>query len=364
MEKEMVKKRSSNFELLRIVLMFMIVCLHYNGKGLDFSNIKFMSSKYIFSNIVEAFSIVAVNCFVLISGYFLSNSRKIKIKKITHFWITVEIYSFGIFLAMILNNILQPKSVDIIKAIFPITNNMYWFATAYFGLYLIYPFLNILISNLSKKKYIYMLAILTFLQVIVTTLSPFKNGVFDSSTGYSLIWFIYLYFIGAYIRIYYVDNIKRRKYYFIGYILSSISIFLLNILNIYLSKKFNLFKNYIGDSYSYDHILAVIASVMLFLFFKNINIKQNAIGNVINKISPAMFGVYLIHENYFIIPTFWKDIIVINKSLTFKPFLKCYILNTLEIFIACAIISYCVNLIINFCGKILNKYIKLDEIKL
>ena len=70
-------RRQANFELLRIVAMFMIISLHYLVKGWVATPFPFAVKENpvaVFAWLVEAFCIVAVNCYVLISGYFLVES--------------------------------------------------------------------------------------------------------------------------------------------------------------------------------------------------------------------------------------------------------------------------------------------------
>ena len=64
--------RNSNLELLRIVAMLMVTMLHFNACA----NVDLMSfpdgmlCQYKWAFMIESFCIVAVNCFVLMSGYF------------------------------------------------------------------------------------------------------------------------------------------------------------------------------------------------------------------------------------------------------------------------------------------------------
>ena len=69
------KTRESNIELLRIISMIMVVVLHffYHGEILRWTTVE--SSGYLTYWSVEALAFVAVNVFVLISGYFLCLSR-------------------------------------------------------------------------------------------------------------------------------------------------------------------------------------------------------------------------------------------------------------------------------------------------
>ncbi len=66
-----MKKRERNYEILRILAMLMIVCLHYLSKGgaLAAPTGKLAATGYT-AWFIEAFCVVAVNVYVLISGYF------------------------------------------------------------------------------------------------------------------------------------------------------------------------------------------------------------------------------------------------------------------------------------------------------
>ena len=74
------KNRSSNFELLRILLILMIIILHYcnTRMGGVLQNVKESTANYYFIHFVESACIVAVNVFILITGYFMNNKKEIE----------------------------------------------------------------------------------------------------------------------------------------------------------------------------------------------------------------------------------------------------------------------------------------------
>ena len=71
-------KRESNFELLRVICMLMIITGHTLSWGgvLNASNSNIASIIYV----IYAIILVEVNCFILLTGYFQSKS-KFKVKK-------------------------------------------------------------------------------------------------------------------------------------------------------------------------------------------------------------------------------------------------------------------------------------------
>lgn len=82
--------RSSNIELLRIIAMFMVVLGHYYVKG-GFPDDSLMTTSKLVMQFLGSWSKIAVDIFVIISGYFLV-TQKFRWKKIwkffgcTYFW--------------------------------------------------------------------------------------------------------------------------------------------------------------------------------------------------------------------------------------------------------------------------------------
>ena len=84
LEKNMELKRNYSLDLLKIVSIIFVIILHYNnGKmGGLLANTQPGTSNYFIARFTEILTIIACNLFVLISGYFLCKSNKIKIRKI------------------------------------------------------------------------------------------------------------------------------------------------------------------------------------------------------------------------------------------------------------------------------------------
>lgn len=137
-------KRNIGLDILKIIAMIMIVFLHVLSKGRfisDIYNIELYRIAYIF----EILFIIAVNCYVLITGYFQIDA-KFKIKKVINIWIKVVFYSISIYFFILLFGQKEFNIKDGIKVIFPILTNEYWFVNCYILLYIFSPFLNKLIN--------------------------------------------------------------------------------------------------------------------------------------------------------------------------------------------------------------------------
>ena len=134
-------KRLANIELLRILAMMMVVMLHYLGKGelLPPMSLSMDMTGYV-AWILESLSVVAVNVYVLISGYFLveSDFKPGKILKIVlqvlfyTVLLTILAFSFGLVGKEELG------FYNLIVQLFPFQLEQYWFMTSYLVLYIVF----------------------------------------------------------------------------------------------------------------------------------------------------------------------------------------------------------------------------------
>lgn len=134
MEQEIRKKRQVNFELLRILCMYMIVIGHCLFHGRVTAKLGYGTVNYFLSYLIQSFSVVHVNCFVMIGGYFAID-RAFKAERAVKLWKQVAFYSVGIFLLCAIFGSIAP--VDVVKAVLPISSKTYWFASVYMGLMLL-----------------------------------------------------------------------------------------------------------------------------------------------------------------------------------------------------------------------------------
>ena len=90
------KERMANLEVLRCVAMMMVVVLHYLGKGGLLPDLTApLSVQDMVAWLLEAFCIVAVNVYMMISGYFLCESS-FKLSRLLTLWVQLWLYSVGI----------------------------------------------------------------------------------------------------------------------------------------------------------------------------------------------------------------------------------------------------------------------------
>lgn len=291
-------KRQLNFEILRIIAMCMIITMHYLTKGL---NVPKLSEDLSLSNmlwwLIYAFSVGAVNIYVLISGYFLADSRW-RIDKVFSLFFTVWLYSVLVPLTLDALGIVDLGRLslgDWQQLLLPIEYEHYWFATAYVMMYILSPVLAIAVRSLNRELLRGVIAGLVVLFSVLKSINPYL--IPWDKYGNDVLWFIVLFMIAGYIRRFGIQaSITLRV---LTYILTSILILVSElILGVIVNKTGKL--EYMLDMLcANNHILVLLASVALFTAF--IELKTDTInektGRIILMFSSSTFGIYLLHEN-------------------------------------------------------------------
>ena len=94
--------RQSNFELMRIAAMLLILAGHFGAH----SGFEFPQDRLTFNRLwIELFEIggnISVNVFVLLSGYFRIEARGFKTAKLIQLWLQLFFYSMGIYAVFVL----------------------------------------------------------------------------------------------------------------------------------------------------------------------------------------------------------------------------------------------------------------------
>ena len=316
-------KRKSSFELLRIYCMLMIIGGHIimvHRTSFDLQSIDFCVSL-----LLRGAFAVAVNAFVLISGYW---GIKFKWQRLLQLDIQTLFYSIILLVVSVLlgwHSIVLKKDFLLL---FPILSKQYWFITCYAVLYLISPLLNQWSASLEKKEFRRLL----FTGFIIIYLWPtfsfvFNTPQFINDAGYGIINFAYLYMLGQYIHHIYVDRYSSRKYW-MGYL---ISIFLLFLAQYSLSYILGFqFVSWI----SYNTFFIFFGSICLFFVFKNMHFSSSWV----NSLAKPCLAVYLIHFH----PCIWHNFceVIGTSSVHGWKYLILIILLPIIIYLICGIIEF------------------------
>lgn len=314
--KETTNKRNSNIELLRILSMIMII-LHHSYIHSDIKS-HLSNTNYIIFAILSLIGQLAINIFILITGYYMVNKKTNK-KSIAKLIFETIFYSYFI-LILYLNFSPHKQNSTILKLCTPITSDSHWFITAYILLYISIPFINKLIENLNKKQF-------TQLNIFFIICFSILPSIFILLHYFSIYtWFIVLYSIGAYLRLY-KDNIKFKD----SNIILIISIIAL-ISTVIVQMKYK--TSYINLNYT-SNFLSLLISIGIFMLF--INLKDFKSG-IINSIASSTLGIYLLHDNFLVRDFIWKRL-HIEDFIVEKHFWIREILLVLTIFLVGLVID-------------------------
>ena len=343
----MQKVRKSNFELMRIISMVMIIYYHIILHGNILLNSK--NIYFTFTNeIIEFLIIVHVNLFMLLTGYFQVDS-KFKLSKVFSLLAQTIFYAIIIMIILSCLGLVSLNKVGIIREVFLLENTgQYWFIKVYLLLYCLSPFINILINSLEQGRY----KSLIFTSVLLICVLPYITGNkgFFINDGFTLYNAIVMYLIGAYLKKYKIKdsyhfaNMPKRKYqtvmliFYIFLALINYTLYKTSIQLAVSSPIFNeIFGNFVSCVFGYENPIIILQSICFFLFFESLDIKYN---KIINRIAKLIFGVYLIHENFLLQPLLYKMLKIDNGMIYSFRFILYVIFIVLFIFIIGILIEF------------------------
>lgn len=291
--------RLPNMELLRIVSMMFVVVLHFLWKGdcLPFLSKSVFTPQNYLAWGIEAFAIVAVNSYMLLSGYFMIESR-FKVKRLLGLIFQLWFYSIGIGIVAMVAGYLPKEGFSVyylLQLCLPVSTNHYWFMTAYVYMYLFSPILSQGIKRLTKRQLQTVIILLICALSVVKSVTPVRLAT--DMNGYDCIWYLCIFMIAAYIRLYGIPSFKSAVCSALIYIASAGGIFGITFLLRYIYLQTGKLGDILDICYDYNHILVLAASVALFYAFCHIKIKSSKISRIICRIAPYTLGVYLWHEH-------------------------------------------------------------------
>lgn len=283
--------RTSNLELYRIICMMMILSHHF-AQAFYINDLS-VESKSVFLNLLGMWGKTGINCFLLITGYFMCTSS-ITLKKFIKFILWIYTYRILLYIILLCIGYESLSMMRIFKLVIPVWGFNTNFLSCYIGFWLTIPFWNILIQNMTKKQHLALICLILGMYSVLGTIPDFYVAM-----NY-VTWFGIIYLIGSYIRLY-PNNYFDNKNIWIG--VMTVSIVLASIGGICLYYKFNRGGFYfVGEC---NRILAVVIAVSSFILFKNLKM---AYRKSINIIGGSTFGVLLIHANSDAMRQWlWKD---------------------------------------------------------
>ena len=329
------KVRDSNLELYRILVMLLIVAHHYVvNSGLISANgpiyADTLSWRSLFLLLLGAWGKTGINCFVLITGYFMCKSQ-ITAKKFAKLLFEVMFYRLVLNVIFWVTGYAKFSLTTLVMNLIPVTSIGTGFTSTYLVFFLFIPFLNVLVQNMTQKQHILLLALCGFTYVILGTV-PF----FSVTMNY-VSWFMVLYLIASFIRLYPCELFENGKFWGLA-MLASIAVSAISVVACaWLGSKLGktMAYTFVTDSNTF---LAVCTGVTSFMFFKNLKIKHS---KFINTVAASTFGVLLIHGHSEAMRRWlWKDTLN-NVGVYDQVWMPLHAIGSvLLIFTVCTAIDY------------------------
>lgn len=298
----MQTKRNANVEILRLLAMGMIVCMHFYTHSGIWGEIDYGSTTYHASHFLMSLCRVAVDVFALITGMFMVN-KKFSSKRLVSVWMMVSFYSVVLCIVYIIatGNV---NTTMIIRSILPVSTKMYWFISVYFFVMVFHPFLNAMLNRLDDRQWRVLIGISFAVCCLLYFVYP-KADLVQLESGYSLIWFIFLYITGGYIG---THEFKKRPY-FLFYLLTCLAAFGgETLVAVLVNDGMKVLGDYKVIFTAYNSPFVFIASVFLILAFRTAKQYDVSIVRFVGSLGRYSIGIYLIHEYPYLRDLLWKKL--------------------------------------------------------
>lgn len=283
-----MKKRESNYELMRIIAMLMIVMGHFWGQ----SGYDEMATgiSYIVGQFLGCGSRVAVNLFLFIGIWFMVENQ-IRAKRLLNLYFNVATITIPISLLVYI----WGGQEGVLRGLFPILGNPLWFAVTYLALIAVSPWLNIAINKLSQNSLKKFVIVLFIIICFMSSIHSLKDNWLDTFS-----WFCFAYLLVGYYKKYVSTQCTINKnYLLLGGLLIYSFLVLLSTIQIPISK---VALNYLSD---YKSLPNLIISMCVFMFFSRLDIGSK---EAINFVSSGAFSVYIFHQTPALINILWFKI--------------------------------------------------------
>ena len=292
------KERQSNIELLRIFAIMGVIILHYNnpliGGGITYA--KEGSINFYIIYVLDSMFACGVDIFMLISGYFMCESKRRSIWRPIELIIQVMIFREAIYLVRV---VLHTASFSIKTAITTLIPTNY-FVVLYCVVFLFSPYINTLIEKLSAKslRTLVLMSVLIFsgIPTIVDVMGEIRGeqfiglstvSAYGSQWGYSIVNFLLMYLIGAYLK----KGKSKLAELTNGKL---ITVLILNVVFIVFWARVNDKTSFFTErtAWEYCNPLIILEAIIVFILFSRMNLGAN---KIINYLSEGVFTVFLLH---------------------------------------------------------------------
>lgn len=284
-EQKLATLRSSNFELLRIIAILMVLTMHFIAPC--------RSSQLVVNQeltmLINAVCNTGVTLFMLISGWF---GLRWKAEKCFHLWYVTLGYTIPLFFVTIwYTGGLIGGGKFILNSFFPVLTNYKWFITSYIIVYALSPFINRGVEALDKKEFGRLLVVLYFFFYVAPSFL-FLDIMGDSGKG--VINLMVMYLTGRYLRTHgFPDWVLRYRKWIIPLciVVINASAWAFTLLT----------GNYRNDWAADNSVLIMLQAVAIFSYAVDWKVQSDAV----NRLAKYCFPLFLINNTVWLLLERW-----------------------------------------------------------
>ena len=349
-------KRNMNIDIIKIVAVLSVISVHFFKNNYFYATVMH-GKRYYFFTLAQHIFMMCVPLFLMATGFLMTKKEKIDKEYIKKLFIRIYIpYLIISFITLLFEKYYLHVEDNLIMHVFKILDftqvSYAWYVGMYMGLYLLIPFINKLLSKLTKKEFCIYLIILFILGPLTSIRIPYHGKLHIIFLEYFYpLWIINYYSIGYFFK----------KYGLQIKILPNLLLFLilpfLSYYHYFLSIHYNNRVFYYFNFNNWGGLIPFAISVPVFIFLINrtINIKSKILGKVIKHISSLTLYIYLF--SYIFDKIIYKHIPSgINNNYYYFPIIviSVFILSYISSTILDFIYNKCIYLIRNIKTKDVN----------
>lgn len=262
------KKRQSNIELCRLASILLVMVLHttYQSLGTDVN---------LGVCILEGFTLIGVNVFVLITGYFSTTpkvSSLLNLAFICLFWMIIKVFCRD----------LLGQELSYKYAFFITSSN--WFIASYIFLLLLTPILNCFCNSVSKRMLLGGVILLLLAEIYFDWLPPTPSVRIGVQNGYSVLSFVILYLLARAIRLHGLPQWFMKLSPLI-YIVCSIVVGLMIYLVMHTGHE-----NVVEWPMAYTNPLLILSSVSFLMMFGRLSFQSGFVNHIAKSTLACLLG--------------------------------------------------------------------------
>lgn len=327
--------RNSSVELLRIIAMLMITSHHYLlGSDVYVMSQPFSVNKVLMETFLYSGGKIGVVVFFSISAWYLSEKSDVR-SSLRRVWILEREVLFWSLCGLAATVATFPQELTpllVIKSVFPVASDLWWYATAYCVFLLVFPCLIPALRYLGRRRHAY-LAMGLF--VLWTILQGFVPLFFLGLPGGNFLSFVYLYILISYYRWYLQPMSVKVAWITLltGYLLIAFSAVAGGLVYQFLGTGDKIQTVFVSTEYK---LPTMMVGFSLFVLFVNSEFHSR----IVNAIASSSFAVYLITDYPTIYQHIWHGPLQLSRFYN-SPFAVLIVLGIVILaYGTCAVLDH------------------------